>query len=595
MIKYTYNSEKKGKTVQILKNSIAGLLVAIATTFSLIAHAQEWKPYEDAVGDFDAGSAVNYGFTPNVPGSFLRDSENGTAKIDFDENIMDKQSDEIEKLAGMMVGCAAIDQDDVMKSVIDEGLQDWDEYTETPGWKDIVTTVFGDAQAPMMFNSLENYAYHRAKMATDRCAALQQNDPTGAVVWEGVQKCVDEYVGTEATAERFSAAYLHCLNNPFESSTGDTTLIETVQDSLNSQRWAGSLHDALTRTNYCLRNHGEENETEACYLLSFVPNVRWCVQGKININGECSNSDGSPISGQGAMSVPESIAPQAIFDLAFKLSEPIVKYQYEVARTLDATIDAQRIAHIGEFGPAAVVMNNVLEDEGTGDTYRYSQIAANALRDSTSYLLGDFHRHTSCTSQGIGPDFEAYLYFAIDKTTNPRTKQQLQNALDNLNEHTFSRQGVRNYFSQKHDAMIENLTNGFAVSSDLYDVKQALRLVASSTLCSSLHDLRLSLGDYLKFTGSEEAGAALLAYRGQLAYMATLRVMDYIRYRLQMSRVQMSFSHLSDPNGFTPHMRQGLDHLIDAYNGRIQGLKERGEHQKSFANAFSSMKFTRDK
>ena len=249
--------------------------------------------------------------------------------------------------------------------------------------------------------------------------------------------------------------------------------------------------------------------------------------------------------------------------------------------------------------------------ENSGMLSRYSTDVTslpirNDLWEASAGISGRhriYEKHVGCTSKGQGPRFHQDVRaiardLAIDYTAlvEPRLPEIEGSQRRGELPSDYFLKVAEDRFYNNGEGVVQRIANiGDPTLADaeaaLVDTKSAVSLIGVAVACSAVHDLRLSLNDFIDIYKSDDgAGAAMMAYRTQLAYIATNRVMDFIRTRLQTARMQMAFSPLVDPKGFAPHMRRSVDKLIEAFDQRIDGMNSRREIQKDFVRDFANVR-----
>lgn len=603
----------------------ASLFSGLALSLTVIASSAfaQTSPYDEALLNFDASKAKDYGLTPNTPGVYVetKDYNLKYKKETTDTGLLD----EVSTLA---IGCATMDQNQLTESVLKEGLADWRKYTNTQAFRDASNYIYTSPELKSVFGSLELYSNNRVKAAMDRCAVLQVQDDNAKLVWESVQKCVAAKVGDFTQKEQVSKAYLECLNKPFDPDS----LRDSYKKVVQSAKWSGTLYHALSNTDFCPYAKGQ-TFAQSCSLLAFLPNVKWCARGKLTFVDKrpvCQGED--PNEG---MYTVELISPQEIFDIAYNAADYITRYGYEmVAPFLDGRQSSSMSTAM--FKQAAKMTENRAKGENNKKNIvnsRYgSKSVQSAVTDEMDIFTGEaagslasagvkenlkYFKYSGCSSFGQGLDFREDIMSFVDflEQNNELTPAQAtaeRTALLAIFPTIEDDQGTAFVFGGEFasgsnlmtliaeryydTAIVQKEYNkndeSFASGQSLVDTKNALSLIGAAVACSAVHDLRLSLSDFIEIYSSDKDGApaALMAYKTQLAYAATNRVMDYVRYRLQIGRMQMSFSPAADEQGFAPHMRRSVDQLIDAFSSRIEAMRDKRQIQKDFVRDFSRNK-----
>lgn len=581
------------------------------------------QTYDAAVRKFDASKARSFGFTPNVPGVFVE-----TKDMNLQYRKETTEPDTLDEISSLAMGCSTVDIGDLMHSSLEAGLPDWKEYTDTGGFRDMASQIFTSPQLATIYNALENYAYHRAKSVQDRCAALQVQDDNAQLVWQSVQKCVQNKAADVTKKEDLSKAYLECLNDPL-----DGGLRDAYKEVVQSSKWSGTLYHALSNTDFCPYT-SNQTFAEACSLLSFLPNVRWCARGKLRFDG--AGSKRPYCEGESAsegLFTPEIISPQEIFDIAFTVADYVTAYGYAMAH---AFLDGDSKASISseDFKRLIRKTENKVGGENSGfanasgmrydpktepslEAFKFDINAGVATNMEGLNENIQFFKYAGCSSYGRGPQFYYDILQIADVVGDDENlsvverndiRANLKSAMPSLSVTVGSGavSGTVYVSGGRYTKTLMSLSKGhfydtgivqkeysqsdesFSTPQTLVDTKNALSLIGAAVACSSVHDLRLSLSDFVDiYAKGDGAGAAMLAYRTQLAYTATNRIMDFVRYRLQVARMQMSFSPMSDQFGFAPHMRRSVDQLIDAFGSRIQAMNDKRSIQKEFVRDFS--------
>lgn len=597
--------------------------------------------YKGTSQRFDASRLKSFGGMANVPGILY---ETKTHDMPYQKESTD--ADALNKATSLAIGCATLDTGSLMLGVLDNGLSDWEAFIDTDAFRDATAYIFNSPQLPENFMAIETYAHNRAQILTEKCAAFQVEDDMSKVVWQGVQKCVNAKMGgnynvgnsyedREDFSKNLADAYMECLNEPLEG--GDDSFFNSVKTTLESEKWSGTLYTALARTDFCL-HVSDMSETNRCAPLAYLPNIKWCARGEIKLNPTTGRPFCSGDTEDG-LYTPEVISPQDVFDIAFSVAEDVVKYGYTIVSTAiapDADEDLReriamspnelrsyaQIAEMKSFGENFDEGTRGIMGRGSpGDsTYvpsgRYSPGVvdddaeeANLFKGSasdSSVNIKQFFKYTGCSSEGQGPDFSGDIQeieYQLKKNPSTDHSSPLETKIaedlgESLGAAVSGVQFSDDYFymaAQKYNNFGSDLSSPSEKINTSYKIRDdgsvqdlnagpAMGLIGAAVACAAVHDMRLSLSDFISIYEEDKgAQAAMLAYRTDLAYMATLRVLNFVRSRLDIARMQMSFSPLGDPNGYPRHVVESVDKLIVAFDARIQALKDRKKMQHDSA------------
>lgn len=536
-----------------LSSFVGGMLVVSGAAYAQVDYLKNLQTYDTSRG-------YSYGVTSGL-GKVLMPSN----AISISEVTLNDAT------AGRVMGCAGMDYHETMKTALDADSSKIDEYFGTPMADYYKTTLYNSPSVANMFNSMMMYGDQQVKFMQEKCAATEVADTSKEMRSQALQECVDSYVGGNYdNKEQLAAAYKSCLL----SADGDTgmavgSLTHFVKETVQSPKWAGTLHESLSKTSFCSSwDSGGQNaapDDTKCSLLAYLPNYRWCVGSQIE--GEtCEGGDAKRVS-------DPAVPAERLFDIAFFLAQRQLYHGVEFAYDLALTTDEVKAIDEAEHFSHKTMVSSAEQIDDLGDG------------------LEDF---MTCNTKGAGRESEdLYTYYIAPYKKRADISSDIANTLEGLGDRTgMSVPDWDSYMTPITSGGDWNISaQGFKVTSGEIKKPGALELLPIAITCASKNELRMSLLDfYLMANAGPDKTPAMLGTSFYMAQHATERLLSYVHMKLQKAYAEMQFTSVIDKNTTPSHVRRVTAIMIDEIDRKIKAIQAMQQKREGFAQLLENIR-----
>lgn len=531
---------------------------------------------------FDPSQGYRYqGFAGYGKSIQLNEIENLTPNdLDIASATLTDEDSQISRL-----GCSNLSYEESMRAALEVNQNDMGEYFNSNLSNYMVTTLFNSPSVADLFQGLQDFGSRRVQAMQDRCAAVEvkEDDSVMAMRAEALNRCVSRVLNDEgwshSDAGELNAAYHICLMKP----DSNDSIYVASQD-----KWAGTFFDGLKNTSFCAARTDEARDEEDCALMTFLHNVRWCT-GTASDDRSCNGVDGVRLT-------QPSISPEMVFEAAMLTARAYLDHGYFTAKALSSGMS--RWAGGDESGIEAAMQYSLGIYDTDYTQHRSPDMATVDTSDpDVPPLEREYKQHVVCDvdvgkakapspSTGIWPT-GSYVSNILEDSVDPNQyivlTEDAETELKRLDD-----------IDMSPDRIMDDIFDGISAQEsvdDVYKAEHGLDLIGVAVACTMLHDMPVTLRDFLNMTQEGDAATPIrLGISQHIAQQVTENILSFMHHKLNLARLEMAYLPSTDPNAPAPHVKEAVNIAMDEVQTKLSAMKNFKNNRSSFAKAMGNIK-----